>query len=139
MTITVASKKAKMNLRTARTYYRRYFKVQNPDIPTPSHIVTPKYYTQEQIKEVIGYIVDDNMSVRAASKKANITPYIAGIHYRQYLNGNNTEVLVGKYSKRYAQHKINQLINYVENDKMSIRTASKKANLAYSTGQRHYH
>jgi transposase len=139
MSIKAASRKAGVNNNTGKTYYRNYFKVQNPDIPKPSHIATRKCYTQEQIKEVISCIVDDNMSINAASKKANITPYIAGIHYQQYLKGNNTEVIVGKYSKRYAQHKINQLINYVENDKMSIRAASKKANLTYTTSHRHYH
>jgi hypothetical protein len=47
MTIKAASEKVKMNRGTAQRNYRKYFKVQNPDVSTPSHIVTPKHYTQE--------------------------------------------------------------------------------------------
>jgi hypothetical protein len=46
MSIPAAAKKAKINPSSAKNYYHKYFKVQNPDMPTPSHIVTPKYYTQ---------------------------------------------------------------------------------------------
>jgi transposase len=31
-----------------------------------------KYYTQDQINELVGYIVDDKMTIKAASEKANI-------------------------------------------------------------------
>jgi hypothetical protein len=138
MSIKAASKKARMNLNGAKAYYLNYFKFQTPDIARPSHIGTHKHYTQEQIKEVIGYIVDDNMSVRAASKKVNITPYIAGRHYRQYLNDNNMVVPVPK-NKRYTQDEINKLIGYIVDDKMNITAASNKANISNETGRKYYH
>jgi transposase len=87
MNITAASKKAKMNYVTGYKYYHKYFKEQNPDIPTPSHIATRKCCTQDQISELIGYIVDDKMTVVAASKKANVPYNTAYKYYRQHLNG----------------------------------------------------
>jgi hypothetical protein len=81
MSMRAASKKAKMNPGTAKDYYRKYFKVQNPDIPNPNHIATRRCYTQEQIKEVISYIVDDKMSIAAASRKANMHRNAGKRHY----------------------------------------------------------
>jgi hypothetical protein len=107
MSILAASKKAKMNYVTARYHYHKYFKQQNPDIPAPNHITTYKHYTQEQIKEVIGYIIDDKMSINAASRKTNISPDAGRRHYRQYLKDNDTMVPVQKHSKHYTQVDIN--------------------------------
>jgi transposase len=137
ISITAASKKAKISHTAAHGYYCNYFKVENPDIPIPSHIVTPKFYTQEQKKEVTGYIVDDRMTIAAASRKANVTPYIARRHYRQYLKDNNMKVPVLK--KTYTQDDINKLIGYIVDDKMTITAASKKANISLITGRRYYH
>jgi hypothetical protein len=96
MSIKAASKKARMNLSGAKAYYHKYFKEQNPDIATPSHIGTHKCYTQEQIKEVIGYIIDDKMSIAAASRKANFCNFSARKYYRQYLKDNNMGMPVSK-------------------------------------------
>jgi transposase len=87
MSVKAASKKAKINYATGYAYYHKYFKEQNPDIPTPSHIATHKRCTQDQINELVGYIVDDKMTVLAASKKANISYATAYKYYRQHLNG----------------------------------------------------
>jgi hypothetical protein len=104
MSIKAASKKARMNVGTAENYYK-HFKVQNPDIPTPGHIATLKCYTQEQIKEVIGYIVDDKMTIKAASRKANFNEGSARKYYRQYLNDNNMEIPAGKKNLHTSQYK----------------------------------
>jgi hypothetical protein len=137
LTIKAASKKAKMNLYTARNYYS-YFKVQNPGIATPSHISTRKCYTQEQIKEVISYIIDDKMTIAAASRKANICEHSAEKYYRQYLIDNNMEMPVPKNNKCCAQDQIDELIRYIVDNKMSILAASKKANMSYVTSHKYY-
>jgi hypothetical protein len=85
MTIRAASRKARMNKATGYAYYHKYFEEQNPDIATPNHIATPKCYTQEQIKQVISFIIDDDMTISAASRKANLSKNSAGKYYRQYL------------------------------------------------------
>jgi transposase len=139
MSILAASKKANMNTGAGYKYYHKNFKVQNPDIPAPSHIVTHKYYTQEQIKELISYIVDDKMSIFAASIKANICNNSAGKYYRQYLKDNNIKVPVKKTRKPYTQDQINELIGCIVDDKMSITAASKKANMSNETGRKYYH
>jgi transposase len=136
MSLVVASKKAKLNYYTAKDYYRRYFKIQNPDIPPPSHIPTPRTYTQEQIKELISYIVDDKMSIKAASRKANVCPTSAVKYYQKYLIDNNMEIPVLK--KTYTQDEINNLIRYMIVDKMSLTAASKKANIERSASGKRY-
>jgi transposase len=90
MSIVAASKKAKMKISTAQSYYHNYFKVQNPDIATPSHIATHKCYTQKQIKQVIRYIVNDKMSITAASRKAKMGLTTGHRFYHRYLNNDAT-------------------------------------------------
>jgi transposase-like protein len=135
MSIKAASKKAKMNLYTANNYYHNYFKVQNPDVATPSHIATRKHYTQEKKKELISYIVDDKISIAAASRKADFNPESAAKYYRQYLNDNNMK----RTTKHYTQDHISELIRCIIDDKMSIAAASKKANVSITTAYRHYY
>jgi molybdenum-dependent DNA-binding transcriptional regulator ModE len=139
MSVKAASRKAKMNFNGAKNYFHNYFNVQNPGIARPSHIVTPKHYTQEQIKEVIGYIVDDKMSIAAASRKVNVDHQSARRHYRQYLKGNSMEISVSNYGRRYTQDQINELIRYIVDDKMTIRAASIKANINRSSCYLYYH
>jgi transposase len=138
MSMRAASKKAKMNPGTAKDYYRKYFKQQNPDVATPIHIATHKCYTQEQIKEVIGYIVDDKMTIKDASRKANFNETSARIYYQHYLMDNNIEHPVTQITKNYTQDEITQFIRYVVDDKMTIRAASKKANMHEFIGSKYY-
>jgi transposase-like protein len=139
MNIKAASKKAKINHVTAQTYYHKHFKVQNPDVATLSHIATRKHYTQEQIKEIISYIVDDRMTIAAASRKADINPASAAKYYRQYLNDNNMKVPVKRAIKGYTQNQKSELIGYIVHGKMSMTAAAKKANMSQSTGRNYYH
>jgi transposase len=127
-----------MSLSTAKDYYRKYFKQQNPDVATPIHIATHKCYTQEQIKEVIGYIVDDKMTIKDASRKANFNETSARIYYQHYLMDNNIEHPVTQITKNYTQDEITQFIRYVVDDKMTIRAASKKANMHEFIGSKYY-
>jgi hypothetical protein len=82
MTILAASEKAKINISTARRYYQKYLKKQNPGISTPSHIDRRPPCTQEQIKEVIGYINNNRLSIKDASVKANMAPCVAAMYYQ---------------------------------------------------------
>jgi hypothetical protein len=138
MSIRAASKKANMNHATAIGYYCKYYKIQNPGIARPSHIVTRRCFTQEQIKEAISYIVDDKMSIAAASRKANMPPDAARRHYRQYLKDNGMKVPVKRVSKHYTHGKKSELIGYIFGDKMTIKAASKKANMSCHYGTKYY-
>jgi transposase len=138
MNIKAASKKAKMNLYTATMYYHNYFKVHQPDVARPSHIATRKHYTQEQIKELISYIIDDKMSIAAASRKADFNPESAARYYRQYLIDNNMKVPVKRAIKRYTQNQRSELIRYIVDNKMSIRAASNKENMSNESGYIYY-
>jgi hypothetical protein len=137
LNIRQASKKAKMNLNGAKNYYRKYFKIQNPDIATPSHIVAYKCYTQEQINEVIGYIADDKMSKIAASRKANMHPSATERHYRRYVKDNNIKLPVTR--RKYTQDNVNEFLRYMVDDKMSVHAASIKANMSNAAGYRRYY
>jgi transposase len=136
--INAASKKAKMHISAANYYYHKYFEKQNLDVPTPSHIATHKYYTQEQINQLISYITNDKMSIDAASRKANIPPSTARGCYRQYVKDNNIKLPVTRKAKAYTGDEINKLIGYIVDNKMSINAASKKANMSAPTGIKYY-
>jgi molybdenum-dependent DNA-binding transcriptional regulator ModE len=135
MSILAASKKVNLSFSVARRLYYKHFKVQNPHIATRNL----RRYTQEQINQVISYIGDDKMSITAASRKANISLDSARKYYRQYLKDNNMEIPVKKTGKRYTQDDMNKFIGYIVNDKMSIRAASKKANMSCHYGTKYYH
>jgi hypothetical protein len=47
MSVLAASKKANMSSSVDYYHFNEYFKIQNPGIAIPSHIVTHKSYTQE--------------------------------------------------------------------------------------------
>jgi transposase len=135
MSIVAASKKVKLSVKTGRRYYHKYFK-ENNNIPVPSHIHYRPRCTQEQIKEVISYIVKDKIAVTAAARKANMSQQSAARHYQQYLKDNNIEPPVPK--KYFTKDEINQLIGYIVDDRMTIKAASEKANMNESTGHKHY-
>jgi hypothetical protein len=137
MSVVAASEKAKLSVKAAKRYYHKYFNVQNPDIPTPSHVPIIKKYTQKQIKQLISCIVNDKMTVTAASRKSNMCGNSAGIYYRKYLKDNNMEIPVPK-NKRCTQDEINKVIGYIVDDKMTILDAAKKANMSGPTGGKYY-
>jgi hypothetical protein len=133
-----AKKKTNMDSNTAKKACRIYFNGENPIIPAPSHIAPYTYYTQEQITEVIGYIVNDKMSIPTASKKVNVCPHSARRHHRQYLIDSNMELPVPKDFKSYTQEEKDQLISFIVDEKMSIIAASKKVSMNYHKAQKYY-
>jgi hypothetical protein len=71
-----------MSAPTGIKYYRQYLKEHHLDYPIQ------KVITQEQKNELIGYIVDTKMTIKAASKKANMCETTDHRYYQQYLNDN---------------------------------------------------
>jgi hypothetical protein len=121
-----ALKKANMSEKTGH----QYLKDHNLD----THI--RKRLTQDQKNALIGYIVHDKMSLRAASRKTDMACSRGHKFYHQYLEDHNLDTPI---PKRLTQDQKNALIGYIVNDKMSIRAASRKANMAYSSGHKFYH
>jgi hypothetical protein len=122
------SRKANFSQSSTEKYDRQYVKDNNVEHPVPKNI---KRYTQDEINEFIGYIVD-KMSIPAASKKANMSP-ITSHRYYQYLKDRN--IPLENISHKEQKSK---LIDYVVHEKMSIRAASKKVNMCHTTAHKHY-
>jgi transposase len=131
MSIVAASRKTNFCPWSAGKYYRQYLIDNSMDIP----VIKNKRYTQDEINKFIGYIVDDKMSVIAASKKANMSAPTGIKYYRQYLKDRHVDYSIRKF---ITQGQINELIGYIVHDKMSIHAASKKANMPYESGYKYY-
>jgi Asp-tRNA(Asn)/Glu-tRNA(Gln) amidotransferase B subunit len=116
-----------MSNKTGIKYYRQYLKYHNLDL-------RPHKCTQDQINELIGYIVDDKMSILAASKKANMSNKTGRKYYHQYLKDRN---IYYPSQKVITQEQKSELIRYIADDKMSIKAASKKANMCGETGRKY--
>jgi transposase len=129
MSIMAASKKANMCESSGKKYYKQYLTKHNLGIPPPK-------ITQDKINGLIGYIVDDKMSVKAASKKANVSCYFGYKYYGLYLKDHHINIPIPKSITRDQKSK---LIGYIVDDNMSIIAASKKANMSYGSGCKYYH
>jgi transposase len=97
------------------------------------HPAPRKTYTQDDINKLIGYIIDDKMTIKAASKKANIPYSTAQRFFLRHLK-EHLDISTSKYK----QDKINELIGYIVDENMSIKAASKKANMSVETGRKYY-
>jgi transposase len=126
MTVKDASEKADMPYHSASHYYNRYLKDPNHNIPVPR---MRQSYTQDQKNEFIGYIINDKMSILAASKKAKMSPGTAKQYYHKYFKQQNPDIATPNHiiiRNRYTQEQIKQVISYIVDDKMSIKAASRK-------------
>jgi response regulator of citrate/malate metabolism len=99
--------------------------------------------SQEQINQLVHYIVNDNMSVNKASRKVNISNTAAGNYYNKYKNDPEKKMPVprNRYmhpQKNYTQEQIGNLIRYITQGKMTIKEASAKADMSYTTALRYY-
>jgi transposase len=136
MTIKAASKEINVSYTTGLMYYKEYLvdqKLREPSKYRPR-------YTDQQIKAFIRYVVDDGMTIRHASSKANIS-YTAGIyHFRKYAKNpkNNGSTVNGKYIQVDRQAKANKEIGYIVNDNMTQGDAAYKAGLARDTVRKYY-
>jgi hypothetical protein len=89
MTVNEASAKANLTFASSRYYYNKYLEDPNHNIPIPS--VSP-YYSQDQRDKFISYIVNDKMSVVAASEKANLSVKAGKRYYHKYFNVQNPDI-----------------------------------------------
>jgi hypothetical protein len=122
-----------MGPNAVKRHFRQYLNDNNMEIPVPK---MGKRCTQGDINKVIGYIVDDKMSIKAASEKVNMSLSTGYKYYRQYLKEHSVDSSI---RKRITQDQINEFIGYIKDNKMNVKAASRKANLAYTTSHRHYH
>jgi transposase len=74
MSVLAASARLNLGYSTALTYCRKYLEDPNHNIPM---IASPKG-KQEQIAELIDHIMNGKMSIKAASKKVNISRLTGG-------------------------------------------------------------
>ncbi|KAI8878739.1 hypothetical protein K501DRAFT_336553 [Backusella circina FSU 941] len=144
MTMKDASRKAKMSPDSGWRYYRKYKDDPNHQIPIPRQPSTEynKSHKQEQIDQLIGYIINDKIGLENAAKKANMSKACAEKYYQGYLEGSDFELVIQKEKnnnhsrKRYTGDQIKQLISSVANDKLSVTEAAKRINMSSSTGYR---
>jgi Asp-tRNA(Asn)/Glu-tRNA(Gln) amidotransferase B subunit len=106
---------------------QQYVKQHNLDISTLK-------YKQDKINQFIACIVDDKMSITAASKKLDIPNSTGCSYYHRYLKNHNLYIP----SNRITQDQINKLIRYILIDKMTIKAASEKVNMSYKSGKKYY-
>jgi transposase len=136
-----AAYKAGIARGTVLKYYRRYLK-ENGNKSRISKNSSPrkgKTYTQEHVKKLIDYIVNDNMNIDTASKKVDMGNHTARRYYRQYLDDPQRRIPMPKNSSKRSTHaQIRKLIGYIVNDKMSMLAASIKADLRENAAKMHY-
>jgi transposase len=136
MTIKAASKEINVSYTTGLMYYKGYLVDQK--------LCKPRIYkppcTDQQIKALIRYIVDDGISIAHAASRASMT-YTAGLyHFRKYAKNpkNNCSSVIGKNTQVCWQAKGNEAIGYIVNDNMTQEDAAYKAGLARDTVRKYY-
>jgi hypothetical protein len=96
--------------------------------------------SQEQINQLIRYIVNDKMSVNKASQKVKMSAHTGYSYYNAYINDPETKIPVSRdqVPRTLTQEQIGNLIRYMDNDKMNIREASAKADMSSKSGNYYY-
>jgi hypothetical protein len=127
-----------MNYSTRRSYYLKYLKDPNRNVPK----LVAFRCAQEQINKLIGYIIDDKMTLTEAATKSNMS-YGSGLkYYRKFLKDHNHDIPVPDYHcgrrNLCTQNQIDTLISLLVDNKMTINAASKKAGVAQETGRKYY-
>jgi hypothetical protein len=101
----------------------------------PENKKRPKV-TEEQIRKLIYHVENENMSVLAASSKANITATTKAKYYKKYKENPKQKVLVQPENRlthptvTYTRQEIKKLIGYIADDGMNMKAASLKANMS---------
>jgi hypothetical protein len=130
-----------MSAHTGYSYYSVYKNDPEKKIPLKrsGHMCIRRDYTQEQIENLIGYINSDKMTLKEASTKVHMTYRSSNYYYAKYLKHPNHNISRLLLHQTYTQDQKSAFIDYVINDKMSIRAASKKANMSAPTANKYYH
>lgn len=134
-----ALKKVQLNYTTASYYYNLYNNHPEKKIPLPLQQPTgdQNIYTQDQIANLIKYVVDDGVTVPAAAAKANMNYSTSRYYYLKYLKDPNRNI-PKLAAVKCAQEQINKLIDYMIDDKMTLREAATKSNMSYGSGLKYY-
>jgi transposase len=140
MALYKASKKVQIGYITAFYYYNLYKNDPEKNIPLPQHLSKDRArtYTQEEITKLIKYIIDDGMSVLAASARLNLGYSTALTYCHKYLEDPNHNIPMIANPK-CKQEQIAELIHHIVDNTMSIRAASSKANMSIYAGFKYYH
>jgi hypothetical protein len=81
------------------------------------HKTRKEFKTQEQVSNLISYIVDGNMSVLQASVKANMSYFSAQNYYNKYKEDPNHHIPKPYTMNRgCTQDQIHKMINYIVDD-----------------------
>jgi hypothetical protein len=116
-------------------------------IPKLSKYTQGEMTTQEKVNEIIGYIVDDKLSIRAASVKAKVNMKTASKYYRRYLADPEHKIpkpyglpRVAKLKpiRYFSDKEIKSFINDIVKNKMSRSAAAARANMSYHTATKYY-
>ncbi|KAI8879571.1 hypothetical protein K501DRAFT_303233 [Backusella circina FSU 941] len=136
MSVLATSKKAELSPYFGYKYYLEYINEQS------QHIRNNSTFTQDQINRLIHPIVVDKMALKKASVKANMCMHTAGRYYGEHLNDPNRSIPTPKFRGRihrsYTHEKVKKLVEYIDNDKMTIATASIKVNMSLDSAKRYY-
>jgi AraC-like DNA-binding protein len=138
--IVVAVKKAGMAASTAKKYYARYLYDPNREISMPHNRSSNLNCTKQQVRDMIGYLVNDHMTLNDTSAKANMSRYNARRCYDTYLNDPKRRIpnIKPHTGKHYSQHQIKHAIRYIVNEKLSLRSTALKLKIGESTVRSHY-
>lgn len=140
MPVWEASLKAKMSKSTAIKYHRKYMNDPNHQVPTPKSMKSPSLCSQKKIKKAIEYIVKDNISIPAASVKADLSESTTRKYYRIYVNDPQHKIPAPKTNLRspHFEQRLQRFFGYVMNDKMAIHAAAEKAEISTTTAKKYY-
>ncbi|KAI8876628.1 hypothetical protein K501DRAFT_288793 [Backusella circina FSU 941] len=148
MKLGTAATTTKMQYHTAQRYYDKYMSDPDRNIPVPGYegISPSTQHLSDKIKILIGHIVDDKLSLNAASIKAKLCPKTAKKYYTQYLQDpehkipvpatRNYQVSYGSKGPTFEQVVI--LIRHIVDDNMSVMAAAKEAGMSVETSRRYY-
>jgi transposase len=141
MTVSAASRMVKIDYWTGAKYYNRYKKYPKKNSFSQKNPIS--IYTHDQIKTLFGYIIDDGMSLREASRTTNMTFSAVQAYCKRYTEDPNHNIPLpaselNKHNNACTQDQVKRLIHYIVKKNMSIQAASIKTDMGYHTARRYY-
>jgi hypothetical protein len=106
-------KKTNISYETCRKYCQKYVNGLNNDAPK---------LRQQFYSHISQPMIDNNAPIKPALEKANMTVSGGSKHDRNYRNGRVRFL-------HFTQEQMAQFISYIVDEKMSMETALKKANM----------
>jgi hypothetical protein len=99
--------------------------------------------SQEQINQLIRYIVNDNTSTYTAARKVKIAYSTGWYYYNEFKKDPNKKVPLPRIqnmqtARFYTRKHIENLIRHINDDKMSIAEASARVDMTYESGKYYY-